>query len=148
MSEHQITLSWSRNSGSFERGNYVREHAVRFAGGQTLENSAAGDFGGAGHASNPEELLAAALSSCHMLTFLAVAANRGYVIDTYEDSATARLEKNSEGQMAVTHVTLAPKVRFGGDKQPSPEDYRKLHERAHHACFIANSVKSEVELVL
>ena len=148
MSEHQITLSWSRNGGPFERGNYAREHAVRFAGGQTLENSAAGDFGGAGHASNPEELLAAALSSCHMLTFLAVAANRGYVIDTYDDSATARLEKNSEGQMAVTRVTLAPKVRFGGDKQPSPEDYRKLHERAHHACFIANSVKSEVELVL
>ena len=148
MSEHHITLSWSRANGPFERGNYAREHSLRFEGGQTLENSAAGDFGGVAHASNPEELLAAALSSCHMLTFLAVAANRGYVIDRYDDTATARLEKNGEGQMAVTHVTLAPKVRFGGDKQPTSEDYRKLHERAHHACFIANSVKSEIELVL
>lgn len=149
MSEHSIDLAWSRGNGPFERGNYVREHDVRFAGGQHVRNSAAaGEYGGDAAASNPEELLIAALSSCHMLTFLAVAANRGYVIDSYDDHATGVLEKNADGKMAVTRVTLAPKVKFGGDKQPSREDYVKMQERAGAACFIANSVKTAVELKL
>jgi len=146
MSEHTIDLSWARNGGPFERGHYSRDHSVRFEGGQTIRNSAAADFGGEAGASNPEELLLAALSSCHMLTFLAVAANRGYVIESYEDHATALLEKNAEGNMAVTHATLTPKVQFGGDKQPSAEDYARMQERAHAACFIANSVKTVVEV--
>lgn len=148
MSEHSIDLAWSRNGGAFERGNYVREHDIRFEGGQSVRNSAAGDYGGDTTASNPEELLIAALSSCHMLTFLAVAANRGYVIDSYDDHATGVLEKNAEGKMAVTRVTLAPKVSFSADKQPSPEEYAKMQERAGAACFIANSVKTVVELKL
>lgn len=146
MSEHSIELSWLRNGGPFERGNYAREHQVRFAGGQTVNNSAAGDYGGSAAASNPEELLLAALSSCHMLTFLAVAANRGYTIDSYADRAVATLDKNAEGKMAVTHAVLAPKVEFGGDKKPTPEDYAALHQRAHAACFIANSVKTTVDV--
>jgi organic hydroperoxide reductase OsmC/OhrA len=146
-SEHRIELNWSRDGGPFERGNYPRDHVVRFAGGQTLRNSAAaGVYGGNPAASNPEELLLAALSSCHMLTFLAVAANRGYVIDSYHDEAVALLDKNAEGRMAVVKAVLAPKVRFAGDRQPGAEDYAKLHERAHAACFIANSVKTTVEL--
>src|SRR5689334_1661138 len=119
MSEHSIDLAWSRNDGAFERGNYVREHSVRFEGGQSVRNSAAGDYGGDTAASNPEELLIAALSSCHMLTFLAVAANRGYVVDSYDDHAIGVLEKNAEGKMAVTRVTLAPQVKFSGAKQPA-----------------------------
>ena len=146
MSEHTIDLTWARNGGPFERGKYDRDHSVRFEGGQLIRNSSAVDFGGAADASNPEELLLAALSSCHMLTFLAVAANRGYIVDRYEDHATALLDKNADGKMAVTHATLAPKVQFGGDKQPSPEDYAKMQERAHAGCFIANSVKTVVEV--
>jgi organic hydroperoxide reductase OsmC/OhrA len=148
MSEHRIELVWDRAGGAFERGNYVREHAIRYAGGQELRNSAASDYGGDAAASNPEELLLAALSSCHMLTFLAIAANRGYVVDRYEDHAVAILDKNADGKMAVTRAIIAPTVGFSGDKQPSAEDYAKLHERAHAACFIANSVKTEVELRL
>lgn len=148
MSEHRIDLVWDRGSGPFERNNYVRDHTVRFAGGQEVRNSAASGYGGDQSAANPEELLLAALSSCHMLTFLAVAANRGYVVDRYEDHASAVLDKNADGKMAVTHAVLAPKVGFSGEKRPSAEDYAKLHERAHAACFIANSVKTEVELRL
>ncbi len=148
MSEHHIELVWARDGGPFERGNYRREHAIHFQGGQTLLNSAASGYGGDASASNPEELLAASLATCHMLTFLAVAANRGYTVERYEDHAVAILAKNADGVMAVTKVVLAPKVGFSGDKQPNAEDYARMQERAHAACFIANSVKTEVELRL
>lgn len=149
MAEHRISLDWSRAGGPFERGNYAKNHVIRFDGGQTLRNSSApGDYGGDASASNPEELLLSALSSCHMLTFLAVAANRGYVIDSYHDDATAQLGKNAEGKMAVVKATLAPKVVFSGDKQPGADEYAALQARAHAACFIANSVKTQVELKL
>jgi organic hydroperoxide reductase OsmC/OhrA len=147
MSEHRIELNWSRLGGPFERGNYNRDHDVRFAGGQTIRNSAApGEYAGNPDASNPEELLLAALSSCHMLTFLAVCANRGYVIDDYRDEAVAGLGKNADGKIAVTRAMLSPQVTFSGEKRPSAEDFSRLHERAHAACFIANSIKSEVVL--
>ncbi|MBS0556401.1 MAG: OsmC family protein [Proteobacteria bacterium] len=147
MSDHRITLDWSRGGGPFERGNYNRDHDVHFSGGQTIRNSAApGEYAGNPQASNPEELLLSALSSCHMLTFLAVAANRGYTIDSYHDDASAELGKNADGKMAVVKAILAPHVAFSGDKRPGDDDYLKLHERAHAACFIANSIKSTVEL--
>jgi organic hydroperoxide reductase OsmC/OhrA len=81
-----------------------------------------------------------------MLTFLAVAANRGYVVDSYLDDAVAILGKNADGKMAVISATLAPKVAFSADRQPSAEDYAKMHERAHAGCFIANSVKATVDV--
>lgn len=150
MSDHRIALDWSRDGAAFERGNYPKNHAVRFDGGQTLRNSAAagGDYGGDASASNPEELLLSALSSCHMLTFLAIAANRGYTVDSYHDDATAELGKNADGKMAVVKATLAPKVTFSGDKRPTADEYAALQARAHAACFIANSVKTQVELKL
>jgi organic hydroperoxide reductase OsmC/OhrA len=149
MAEHRISLDWSRDGGSFERGNYAKNHVIRFDGGQTLRNSSApGDYGGDASESNPEELLLSALSSCHMLTFLAVAANRGYVIDSYHDDASAELGKNADGKMAVVKATLAPKVAFSGDKRPNADEYAALQARAHAACFIANSVKTQVELKL
>ena len=149
MSEHRISLTWARNGGPFARGDYDRDHDIRFAGGQTLRNSAAaGAYGGNAEASSPEELLLAALSSCHMLTFLAVAANRGYVIDSYDDDAIAVLDRNAQGKMVVTEATLAPRVTFSGDKQPDKDEYQALQQRAHAACFIANSVKTAVRLDL
>jgi len=142
-----MSLEWSRNGGPFTRDNYSRDHDIRFSGGQSLLNSAApGKYAGNPGASNPEELLLAALSSCHMLTFLAVCANRGYMVDRYHDDAVALLDRNADGQMAVVKAILAPEVSFSGAKQPSADEYAKLHERAHQACFIANSVKTSVEV--
>ena len=146
MSEHRIDLEWSRNGGPFARGNYSPNHLIHYAGGETLRGSPSTEYGGDGAHADPEQLLLSALSSCHMLTFLAVAANRSFVVDSYTDSAVAFLDKNADGKMAVVRVILAPKATFSGDKQPSAEEYAKLHERAHSACFIANSVKTVVEV--
>jgi len=146
MSEHRISLEWSRNGGPFARGNYSPDHLIRYAGGQTLHGSPSSTYAGNDAYADPEQLLLSALSACHMLTFLAVAANRGYVIDSYSDDAIALLDKNAEGKFAVVKAILAPNVAFSGDKRPSAEDYAKLHERAHQACFIANSVKTIVEV--
>jgi organic hydroperoxide reductase OsmC/OhrA len=146
MSEHRTSLQWSRNGGPFARGNYVSDHEVRFSGGQSLHVAPSPEYGGNGAHADPEQMLLSALSSCHMLTFLAVAANRGYVVDSYLDDAVAILGKNADGKMAVISATLAPKVVFSADRQPSAEDYAKMHERAHAGCFIANSVKATVDV--
>jgi organic hydroperoxide reductase OsmC/OhrA len=148
MSEHRIGLEWSRNGGPFERGNYSPDHLIRYSGGLTLQGAPSlTDNDNQAHA-DPEQLLLSALSSCHMLTFLAVAANRSYIIDSYSDDAVALLDKNAEGKIAVVKAILAPKVVFSGDKKPTADEYTKLHERAHAACFVANSVKTQIEFRL
>lgn len=146
MSEHRTSVHWQRQDAPFERGNYRREHTVRFERGQALTNSAAPAYGGQGDASDPEELLLAALSSCHMLTFLALAANRSYTLDSYRDDAVAILDKDADGKFAVTRAILNPVAVFSGDKIPSAQDIAALHERAHANCFIAHSVRCAVEL--
>jgi organic hydroperoxide reductase OsmC/OhrA len=146
MSEHRIALQWSRDGGPFARGNYRSHHEIRYSGGQTLQVGPSPDLGGDPALADPEQMLLAALSSCHMLTFLAVAANRGYVIDDYSDDAVAVLGKGENGKTVVTQATLAPKVTFSADRRPTADEYAKLHERAHAACFIANSVKTRVDV--
>ena len=93
---------------------------------------------------DPEEAFVASLSSCHMLTFLAIACKQKFVLDEYVDDAVGHMEKNPEGRMAITRVTLRPKIKWSGDKQPSAEELDKMHHAAHDNCFIANSVKTEV----
>src|ERR1700690_2747913 len=144
MSDHRIELEWLRKDGPFERGRYSSTHEIKFSDTQTIKVSPSPAFGGDDSMADPEQLFLSSLSSCHMLTFLAVAANRGYVVDTYHDSAVATLAKNADGKMVVTKVVLAPKVVFSGEKGPSVAEYRQLQERAHAACFIANSVKTDV----
>lgn len=146
MSEHRINLQWSRDGGPFERGNYAKVHEIRYTGGETLRASPAPAYGGDDAHADPEQLLLSALSSCHMLTFLAVAANRGYVVDRYEDAAVASLGKNADGKTALIEATLAPRVAFAPGKIPDAAEFAALHERAHAACFIANSVKTVVHV--
>ena len=144
MSEHRIELKWARGERVFAYDGFSRAHSVQFSGGQSLQASSAPDYFGDAALANPEELLIAALSSCHMLTFLAVAAKRGHTVERYADAAVGVLEKNSEGKFAVTRVTLHPTIEFGGDKRPSAEELAGLHHKAHQHCMIANSVKTEV----
>src|SRR5262249_4522174 len=106
--------------------------------------SAAPAYLGSESCIDPEEAFVASLSSCHMLTFLAIAARKRYVLDAYRDQAVGILAKDSAGKRAVTQGTLRPQGRFRGGKEPPPEDLQRLHDQAHHACFIANSVKTEV----
>ena len=146
MTDHRITLDWERNDATFERGTYPKDHRVRYLGGQTLGVSAAVSFGGNATLADPEQMLLSALSSCHLLTFLAVAANRGFIVDAYADDAECELGKNAEGAMAVVVATLRPTVRFAGDRQPTDAEFRALHDRAHQGCFIGQSVKTEVRI--
>ena len=93
---------------------------------------------------DPEEAFVASLSSCHMLTFLAIAAKKKFVLDEYIDDAVGHMEKNAEGRLAITRVTLHQQLKFSGDKQPTAQEIEEMNHAAHEQCFIANSVKTEV----
>jgi organic hydroperoxide reductase OsmC/OhrA len=145
MSEHKATISWSRGPHEFTYDTYSRDHDWRFEGGTRVAASAAPDFKGNAARVDPEAGFVAAAASCHMLTFLALAARKRLVVERYEDAAVGILEKNDAGKLAVTRITLRPKVAFGG-APPSAESLARLHEQAHEHCFIANSVRTEIEV--
>jgi organic hydroperoxide reductase OsmC/OhrA len=146
MSEHKAKVIWNRNGKDFTYKTYSRDHVWR-ANGNEIPASATPQYLGNPNRVDPEAALVSALSSCHMLTFLAVAAGKGFVVDSYEDDAVGHLEKNAAGKMAVTRVDLHPKVAFSGAKQPTAEDLDALHDKAHKECFIANSVTTDVKVV-
>ena len=144
MSHHRASIRWSRNGDApFAYESYTRDHRVSMETGLVFPASAAPEYKGDGTRTNPEELLVAALSSCHMLTFLAVAAKKGFVIESYEDDAVGVLEKPEGAPTHVTSCTLRPRITFSGTV-PDAETLAKLHESAHRGCFIANSVKTKV----
>ena len=144
MSEHTVTVDWRRETPDFAYETYNRDHDWTFDAGVTVRGSAAPAYKGSESCVDPEEAFVASLSSCHMLTFLAIAAKKRYVVDDYQDEAVGVLGKDASGRLAITKVTLRPRVTFGGEKLPGDEEFRRLHDQAHHACFIANSVKTEV----
>ena len=144
MSEHKATIHWRRETPDFQYETYNRDHDWSFDAGVKVRASAAPAYLGSPACVDPEESFVASLSSCHMLTFLAIAARKKLSVDDYKDEAVGVLEKNAEGRLAITTVTLQPKVIFGGEKIPSAEEIAKMHETAHHACFIASSVKTDV----
>src|SRR5574337_425774 len=144
MSEHSVTVKWRRTSASFDYESYNRDHSWSFDAGVQVRGSAAPAFRGDPDCVDPEEAYVAALSSCHMLTFLAVASRKRLIVDAYEDNATGFMEKNVHGKLAVTRVVLRPRIRFGGPVVPSRDELTKLHEQAHQGCIIANSVLTTV----
>ena len=143
MSEHHATVEWERGSVEFKYRTYSRDHTWKFEGGVRVGASSAPEYLGNPNLVDPEKAYVAALASCHMLTFLAIAARKRLVVDHYRDSAVGFLEKNPDGKLAVTRVVLHPKVSFG-PPPPSPEGLEKIHELAHKECFIANSVRTSV----
>ncbi len=145
MSEHRVTVSWMRNGTEFTPQEYGRDHVWRFEGGSEVAASAAPQYRGNPALVDPERAFVAALSSCHMLTFLALAARDGHVVDSYEVDAVGFLERNGERRMAITRVVLRPAISWGGEP-PSKETLDSLHEKAHKHCFVANSVTTIVEI--
>ena len=146
---HQFfaTVAWQRDGQDFAGQRYSRGHEWQFDGGLTvaasssplsvpLPMSVAENI-------DPEEALVAATSSCHMLFFLSLAAQRGYVIDDYRDEATGDLGKNAQGRLAMTRIVLRPRIAFAGTP-PSPEALAALHHDAHKRCYIANSLTADV----
>ncbi|MDF1814161.1 MAG: OsmC family protein [Verrucomicrobiales bacterium] len=148
MSEHKAILKWSRGDSGFGYKEYPRGHKWEFPkSSQSLQASAAVDYLGDADATDPEEAFTAALASCHMLTFLAVASMSGFIVDTYEDEAIGKLEKGENGKPWLAKIEMRPKISFSGEKQPDEAAIEKLHEKAHHECFLANSVKTEITWV-
>jgi organic hydroperoxide reductase OsmC/OhrA len=147
MSEHDATVEWQREGADFDYKTYSRAHTLSFDGGIRVPASAApanipASAKGAPGV-DPEQAFVASISSCHMLWFLHLAWKAKLVVDHYVDHASGVLGKNSEGREAMTRVTLRPTVTFSG-RQPNAEEHAQLHDAAHHKCFIANSVKTEV----
>ncbi|MBI2380452.1 MAG: OsmC family protein [Gammaproteobacteria bacterium] len=146
MSEFRVSIDWEHAGGEFAPELYDRSHRIRFGGGQEIHGSAAPEYFGKAEYANPEETLAASVSACHMLTFLALCAKKRLPVASYRDEAVAELGKNAAGKLCVTRIVLHPEVRFAGEA-PGPEALAQLHERAHGACFIANSISAEVAIV-
>ena len=148
MAHHTATIVWQRDAQAFTDHRYSRRHSWHFDGGAQVPASSSPHvvrlpFSDPA-AVDPEEAFVAALSSCHMLWFLDLAARGGWVVDNYRDAATGLMARNSQGRMAMTQVTLHPAVQFGGDRQPSRAELEQLHHAAHAECYIANSVTTEV----
>lgn len=143
MSEHRAVVSWKRQTPTFEYTLYNREHEWKFDNGTRIEASAAPDFLGVAGV-DPEEAFVAALSSCHMLTFLALASKKRYTVESYSDEPVGTLDKNAQGKMAMTEIVLTPKVTFSGENIPTKEEIYTLHGKAHEHCFIANSYSGKV----
>ena len=149
MSSYTATVRWSRGNGEdFSQGRYSRTHEWLFDGGTVVAASASphivpepwSDERGV----DPEEAFIASLSSCHMLFFVDFARRAGFVVDSYVDEAEGDLGKRSDGKMAMTRVTLRPRVQWSGDKRPDESQIAELHHKAHEACFIANSVTTDI----
>jgi organic hydroperoxide reductase OsmC/OhrA len=140
MSEHRIALSWSKGDAPFTYDAYPRNHQIAFKdGAQSWTASSSPTYRGDGSKPDPEDLLVAALSSCHMLSFLAVAAKKKLIVESYQDDAVGFLE-NDGGKLWIAKVILRPKVAINADAATLAD----LHHLAHQACFIANSVKTDV----
>lgn len=141
------TVIWRRDGAKFTDNRYSRRHLWSFDGGTQVPASASPQIVpppmSSAAAVDPEEALVAAASSCHMLWFLSLAAQRGFVVDAYEDHAVGTLERNAAGRMAITRIVLRPAIRFAGDP-PAPAEITALHARAHEECMIANSLRAEV----
>lgn len=144
MSEHKVTITWKKETEDFSYKKYDRTHEWHFEGGTVVKASSAVEYLGKKELVNPEEALAASISSCHMLSFLAIASRKRWVVEIYKDEAVAILEKNDNGKLAVTKTYLKPKVIFSGETKPTKEEISWLHHAAHEECFIANSVLTEI----
>ncbi len=151
MSEYGAVIRWKKaEDEAFSDNQYSRGHTWEFDGGITVPASSSPHvvplpFSVEANI-DPEEAFIAALSSCHMLTFLGIAAKQKYVIDSYVDDAIGVLEEDESGRSSVTKVTLRPDIVFSGIKIPTAKQLEKLHHLAHKNCFIANSVKTEIKV--
>lgn len=148
MKHFEATVTWQRGAQPFSDNRYSRAHQWEFDGGLRVPASSSplsvplpmSDAS----ALDPEEALVAAVSSCHMLFFLSIAAQRGFVVDAYTDHASGSMQKNADGKMAMTRIALRPDIAFSGERVPGADDLAAIHHSAHEQCYIANSIKAEV----
>ncbi len=147
--DYRATIVWKKIGDDFSKGRYTRAHEWHFDGGTVVPASASPGVVPAQFvredAVDPEEAFVAALSSCHMLTFIDLARHAGLTVESYVDEAVGVMEEIAPKKRAVTKVTLRPTIVFGG----APPDKAKLdalHHQAHELCFIANSVTTKITI--
>lgn len=151
MSTHQAHIRWTRQPQErFLDSRYSRAHSWEFDGGVTVPASSAVSSVPLPYSKaenvDPEEAFVAAISSCHMLSFLYVAARANFLVDAYDDLALGTMTRNRQGRLAVTSVQLRPDVTFSGSNIPSDAEVAELHHAAHEECYIANSVLTEITI--
>lgn len=145
MSAHHASIVWKRTSADFTYDGYNRAHEVRYKSGAiVVPASGAPAFKGDADRVDPEEQFVAALSACHMLTFLAICARKRLTVDSYEDEAEGVLEKGADGKLWMTRATLRPRVTFAPGTAVDAATLADIHHKSHEQCFIANSVKTDV----
>jgi organic hydroperoxide reductase OsmC/OhrA len=148
LSHYSAGISWDRGDAPFVDKRYSRAHLWKFDGGAVLRASSSPQSVPVPYsdpsAVDPEEAFVAALSSCHMLWFLAIAARSGFCVQAYRDDAVGVMEKNSAGKLSMTHVNLKPHAVFTAAKVPSDAAVREMHEQAHRECYLASSVTTLV----
>lgn len=148
MAQYEAEIIWNRGEQDFLGKRYSRLHLWRFDGGVEIPASSSPHVVplpmSDASAVDPEEAFIASLSSCHMLTFLAIAAKHKFCVDQYRDKAVGIMEKNAQGKWFVSVVTLKPEIIFSGEPLPTTQEIDAMHHDAHEECFIANSVKTEI----
>ena len=150
MAIYTATVAWKRGDQNFADGQYSRAHEIRFDGGTVVPGSSSPHVVklpmSREDAVDPEEMLVASLSMCHMLFVLDFGRRAGFIIDSYIDAAEGVFGKDERGRLAITKVTLRPRIEWSGQKRPSAPDIAELHHKSHEACFIANSFRGEVAI--
>lgn len=144
MSEHIVDLNWKNQANSFDIKVYTRDYTLKFDNGLEVKGSSAPAYNGNIECIDPEEALVGSLAACHMLTFLAVCSVRKYEVISYVDRAVGHLTQGEDKKSWISKIELNPKVEFSSSKAPTAEELKQLHDKAHHNCFIANTIKSEV----
>ena len=148
MSIISIDLIWKTDNGHLIPGKDSNKHDIIFTPNTKIKGDSAPDWKGNKLNINPEQTLAASLSSCHMMTFLALAAKMNWPVISYQDKAIATLGKNSENKMAVIKIELNPKIKFLKDFTIDSSELKKVQDRAHRYCFIANSLSKEIKIFI
>ena len=150
MSSSKVVVDWRRDGSVFLDNKYSREHTWSFDGGVIIRGSSSPDVVPIPFSNpacvDPEEAFVVALSSCHMLWFLSLAAAEGLIVDRYTDNASGQLSRSPNGRRTMTIVALRPRVSFAGDLKPTDQQVERLHDAAHHECFLANSVRCSIEV--
>ena len=148
MATHSVTVEW-KSDGAFASGKYSRAHDWRFDGGAVVRGSSSPSVVplplSDPSAIDPEEALLASASSCHMLWFLHLARDAGFIVESYRDEAEGKIGRDDRGLMAFTRITLRPAIRYEG-AEPDPDQLDDLHHQAHEKCFIANSLRTEISV--
>ena len=145
MSELSINIEWNLHEDSLKPETFSKNHKI-YINDNIFNAGSAPEYGGKENEINPEQTLAASISSCHMMTFLALAAKMRWPVKSYKDKSLAFLGKNSNGKMCVNKIELNPKIVFDGNFSVSTEEMNKMQDRSHRYCFVANSLSDEVEI--